>query len=162
MSAQVRPAQAGDAAGVFQAWEALRKHYAALDPRIVPAPVSPEEFEDAFAERLAIATSAAFVAVEEHAVVGFISGIIEQNQPDRLPERHATVGHLFVDPAHRRDGIGRKLFEALAAWARSQEVAHFEMPVLAADREAGKFWQSIGFTPFIERLWAPLSAPRAE
>jgi hypothetical protein len=30
------------------------------------------------------------------------------------------------------------------------------MAVLSADDAAAGFWRSIGFSPFIERLWAPL------
>jgi len=156
----VRLARVSDGAALFEAWQALRQHYAAIDRRIIPAAVSREEFLAGFALRLAELQSADFVAVEGGAVVGFISGRIEANQPDRLPERHATVGHLYVDAAHRRSGLGRRLFEAIAAWALAQDgVSHFEMPVLAADPEAVHFWQAIGFSPFIERLWAPLSAP---
>jgi hypothetical protein len=30
------------------------------------------------------------------------------------------------------------------------------MTVLNADAEAEQFWRALGFTPFIQRLWAPL------
>lgn len=159
----VRPAQRGDGAHLYDAWQRLRNYYASVDRRIIPAPVSREEFVADFERRLTRPDSATFIASEKKRVVGFISGNIELNQPDRLPERHATVGNLFVDVAHRRNGLGRGLFESLAAWARAQEgVSHFEMPVLAADDEAVHFWQSLGFTPFILRLWAPLSAPEPD
>jgi hypothetical protein len=36
------------------------------------------------------------------------------------------------------------------------------MAVLSADAAAAGFWRSIGFSPFIERLWAPLSAPEGD
>ncbi|MGH2633349.1 MAG: GNAT family N-acetyltransferase, partial [Tepidiformaceae bacterium] len=159
----VRPTEAADGAALYQAWQAIRLHYATTDRRIIPAPVSEQEFIAGLRERLARAESADFVATAEGHVVGFISGRAEENQPDRLPERHATVGHLYVDAGFRRTGVGRRLFEALADWARDEEgISHFEMPVLVADPGARAFLESLGFTPFIQRLWAPLSAPEPD
>jgi GNAT superfamily N-acetyltransferase len=159
----VRPASLGDGAAFYDAWQALRLHYAKADRRIMPAPVSQQEFLAGFRERLGRQESADFLATADNRVVGFISGRIEESQPDRLPERHATVGHLYVDAAYRRTGVGGRLFEAMAAWARDADgVSHFEMPVLVADPGAREFLLSLGFTPFIQRLWAPLSAPERD
>lgn len=159
----VRPAAIADATEVFAAWQELRAHYAATDRRIVPSPVTRAEFEAAFQERLGRDEAASFVAMDGKRVAGFITGAIERNQPDRLPELYAAVGHLYVAGEYRRHGLGQELFAAFAAWAaRRDGVDHFEMPVLAADDEAVHFWQSIGFSPFIERLWAPLSAPEMD
>ena len=160
----IRAAEPGDAVAMYRAWEALRGYYASVDSRIIPAAVSEQDFRSDFVRRCARQDLAAFVAVEGSRLAGFITGGLEMNQPDRLPERHATVGHLFVEPTFRRRGAGKQLVAALREWASLQSgVSHFEMPVLAGDREAVYFWKSIGFTPFIERLWAPLdgSGPSA-
>jgi len=123
----------------------------------MPLPVSEAEFLAQFAEVLRRADSATFVAEMDGRPAGFISGGIEQNPPDRLPRRHATIGYLYVEEDARRRGAGRALFEAVAGWAGGTEgVAHFEMAVISADETAAAFWRSLGFTPFISRLWAPL------
>lgn len=159
MTCTVRAARPSDGAALFAAWSDLRAHYAAADRRIIPAPVQEDEFLAGLDEIFGRKTSAAFVADDEGRLVGFISGGIEANQPDRLPARHATVGYLYVEPEYRRLGLGRLLFQEFARWAQSHEgVSHFEMAVLAADHHAEPFWRSLGFTPFIQRLWAPLSA----
>jgi GNAT superfamily N-acetyltransferase len=157
---EVRAAQVEDADRVFAAWQALRGYYASVDRRINPAPIGRDEFIAAYQQRLGRPVAASFVAVDGKRLAGFISGAIEQNQPDRLPESYVAVGQLYVAEAYRRQGLGQRLFQAIADWASQQNgVSHLEMPVLAADTEAMNFWQSIGFTPFIQRLWAPLSAP---
>lgn len=159
-SVTVRQARIEDIDQVFAAWQALRGYYASVDRRIIPAPVTKEEFGAAYRDRLEEPTAASFLAIDGGRLVGFISAAIAQNQPDRLPEHHIAVGQLYVAESHRRQGLGVQLFRAIADWASLQDGAsHFEMPVLAADAEAMNFWQSIGFTPFIQRLWAPLSAP---
>jgi len=161
--AVVRPAEEKDGEAVFAAWQALRGYYASVDRRFMPAPVSLDDFVAAYRERFSKGRGAAFVAMDGSRLAGFISCTIEESQPDRVPDRHVTIGHLFVDPDYRREGIGRRLFASLAAWAQEQDsVSHFEMPVLAADAEAAEFWRSLGFSPFIERLWAPLSASESD
>jgi GNAT superfamily N-acetyltransferase len=153
----IRPATVADAPALFRAWEALRAHNASTDARIVSAPVSEVEFTAGLRELLARPTGTVFVAELDGRIAGFIRAAVEENAPDRLPERHVGIGYLYVDPAARRRGIGRQLFEAVRGWAETQEgVAHFEMTVLNADGQAEAFWRSLGFAPFIQRLWAPL------
>ena len=160
---QVRPARRGDGARLYAAWQNLRLHNAEVDRRVIPAVVTQSEFVADFEQLLERPRSVAFVAERGDALAGFIAGNIERNLPDRLPEEHATVGYLWVEPAFRRRGLARLLFEEVAGWARDQEgISHFEMAVLSADSAAAGFWRSIGFTPFIERLWAPLSAPERD
>jgi GNAT superfamily N-acetyltransferase len=157
MAVTIRPTRDGDAAALYEYWVVLRKHNAATDPRITLAEVSASEFAVAVAEVAKRPTSAAFIAEERGRMVGFVSGGLETNQPDRLPERFATVGYLYVDPGSRRQGIARRLVAAMSDWARVEhDVTHMEMSVLAADVSAAAFWRSVGFSPFIERLWMPL------
>ena len=159
----IRHASSGDGPALYRSWQRLRQHNAETDRRVIPAPVSEQEFVADFQQLMGRPRSVAFLAEASGSLAGFIAGNIERNLPDRLPEEHATVGYLWVEERFRRMGIARGLFERVAEWARGQEgVAHFEMAVLSADKSAAEFWRSIGFTPFIERLWAPLSAPERD
>jgi ribosomal protein S18 acetylase RimI-like enzyme len=159
MTVVVRTVRESDAPGMYRAWLAMREYNASLDHRIVPVPVSEAEFVAGLRETLGRPSSTAFIAEDGKTIVGFLSAGIEAGLPDRLPERHATIGYVYVDPEHRRKGVGRQLFEALAGWARAHDgVSHVEMTVLSGDAEAVGFWRSIGFTPFISRLWAPLDS----
>lgn len=163
MNTVVRPAAASDGPALYAQWMAVRQYNASVDRRIIPAPVSENEFLAGFLEMLARDVAVAFVAEVDGELAGFISGGLGANQPDRLPEKHATVGYLWVAGRFRRLGLGRRLFAAVAEWAATRDgVGHFEMPVLAADEDAEQFWKSIGFSPFIQRLWAPLSAPERD
>ncbi len=160
---RIRPATPGDGPALFGMWQRAREHNALVDRRIIPAPVSRPEFLAQLHDILERRQPAAFVAEVNGELAGFISGGVEANPPDRLPERHATIGYLFVEERFRRRGVGRALFGAVARWARDIEgVSHFEMTVVAADAGAAAFWRSIGFSPFISRLWAPLSAPEQD
>lgn len=157
MTAIVRRAIPTDAPALYDAWEDMRAYQASRDSRLVPAPITRDDFVGAIDAMVTRPGSATFIAEDRGALVGFIRGLIELNQPDRLPERHATVGYLYVAPTHRRTGLGRVLFDAVTDWARTHEgIEHIEMSVLASDPEAEAFWRSLGFTPFFQRLHAPL------
>ncbi len=155
---EIRPATPADAPGLYLLWQRAREHNARLDPRVVLAPVAPDQFATALERQLNRGAATVFVAADRTRLAGFVSGAIETASADRLPERHATIGYLWVEPGYRRRGLGRALVDAVARWAAGYDgVRHFEMPVLAADAEAARFWEALGFRPFITRLWAPLA-----
>lgn len=159
MAITIRPTRETDAPALYRLWQVLREYNAATDVRITPAAVSESDFTVAVVDIVRRESSAAFVATSYQALLGFVSGGLEANQPDRLPERFATIGYLFVDPAARRQGIAGQLVTAMVGWARTRpDVSHMEMSVLAADAQAAAFWRATGFSPFIERLWMPLTA----
>jgi GNAT superfamily N-acetyltransferase len=163
VSATIRRATIADAPALFEAWEELRRHNAGTDARIVSAPVSEAEFTAGLRELLARPTGVLFVAEQDGDLAGFVRAGVEVNVPDRLPERHVGIGYLYVDPKARREGLGSRLFAAVREWAATQDgVGHFEMTVLNADGQAEQFWRSLGFTPFIQRLWAPLEQAEEE
>ena len=81
------------------------------------------------------------VAVGEHSVVGFAYLAPRAKSGYRFT-REATV---YVDPAHHRDGVGRRLMEALIEGARGRD-----LHVLLARIEAGNaasiaLFESLGF-----------------
>lgn len=157
MTITIRAARAADAEGMYQLWSDMRSHNAKIEPRLVTAPISREDFCDAIDAILGRPDAATFVADDEGQVFGFVRVTVEHNPPDRLPERFAMIGYLFIAPRHRRIGVGRQLMTAAAEWAAKQEgVHHLEMSVLSGDEQAAAFWSGLGFSPFIQRLWAPL------
>lgn len=66
--------------------------------------------------------------------------------PHYLNSAHITGQELFwwIDPEHRKSGIGKEMFVELEKWARSR--AHsFSMIALANGDEIGKFYLSLGY-----------------
>lgn len=154
---RVRPAEERDIRVLYLAWQELRQHNAKQDSRIRPTPVSEVDFAIAVRELRDRPRSLTLVAEEEGNFAGFLTASIETNQPDRLPERHATIGYLYVLPAYRRRGLATELVRYAFDWARQQEgISHVEMSVLEHDAAARAFWESLGFSPFIRRVWASL------
>jgi GNAT superfamily N-acetyltransferase len=157
MTVLVRPATNSDGPELFRLLSMIRAHDSELDDRIRYRPVDEQTFLADWSVALGRPTSIAYVADEGGKITGFVTASVEQGHPAREPERHVTFGYLYVDPEHRRRGLGRRLFEAVCEWSQEHEgVQHAEMPVLAANDEAVGFWSALGFRPFIQRLWAPL------
>lgn len=64
------------------------------------------------------------------------------------------VGLMLVDPAARRQGIGRRMVEWLIARAGEQRIAEVHLGVLDSNLEARRFWENAGFS------WLRSTEPR--
>jgi GNAT superfamily N-acetyltransferase len=56
----------------------------------------------------------------------------------------AEVGALYVDVPYQRSGIGRRLFDATIDHYRSLGISTLHIAVLAANRPARRFYESLG------------------
>lgn len=57
----------------------------------------------------------------------------------------AYLGGMWVDPAHRRLGIGRMLVEQVESWARERGATRIELGVNAATLAAVRLYESCGY-----------------
>jgi GNAT superfamily N-acetyltransferase len=84
-------------------------------------------------------------AADGEAVVGLLTGIITE-PADHRPVRVATLHSLYVDPAHRNDGVGARLVETFRSWARQRRADRMSVTAYAANIDAIRFYQRHGFT----------------
>jgi GNAT superfamily N-acetyltransferase len=84
------------------------------------------------------------VAWEEDKVVGVALAVYT---PSAELGRVMTVNDFFVEPAHRRKGIGRELAKRMIEECRSMKVNEIGLEVLSANKTAASFWKSMGFRP---------------
>jgi GNAT superfamily N-acetyltransferase len=73
-------------------------------------------------------------------LIGMASGFYA---PDT---RVAEVGGMFVDPAHRRAGVGKHLLEAVEAWARGLGATRIELEVNPELEAALRLYERCGYT----------------
>lgn len=57
----------------------------------------------------------------------------------------AFLEGIYVDPAHRKQGVARALVAEALAWARRQEVSEFASDALLENTASHAFHQAIGF-----------------
>ena len=62
--------------------------------------------------------------------------------PTVMDGRCAYVFNVYTSPAHRRNGLARKLMEAIHDWSRAQGI---ERVVLNASRDGHPIYQAMGY-----------------
>jgi ribosomal protein S18 acetylase RimI-like enzyme len=68
----------------------------------------------------------------------------------RIQHPDDDAAHLFqmwVDPAHRRFGIGEKLLHAVIEWSKTRGVRHLVLGVTIANSAAMRLYLRAGFQP---------------
>ena len=97
--------------------------------------------------RRALATDqlAAYVVDGPDGLVACGVGWIEQHLPgpNNLTGRRGHIANMSTEPAHRRQGHARRVFEALLAWFEERDVTRID---LHATDEGEPLYRSFGFT----------------
>ena len=76
------------------------------------------------------------------AIVGFVTGYLDLHSV-RFGHR-CWVEDFAVDPAHRSQGVGKRLLEAILGWARERGATHLELDSADARTEAHRFYAREG------------------
>ncbi len=125
----IRPPRAGDGEGLAQAWLDAGAYYASLNPDVfqIPEVDGLAQWLEESMLSLTSGDACILVAEKDGQAVGFITAIIEQPMKDAakqlvrdLSQMRVVIQALVVQEAHRREGIGRRLMEAVEAWARNR------------------------------------------
>ena len=123
--------------------EALRESPSAFATSLERARTRPPEYWDqAATESEAGDSRVTLIAVEDQAWVGMAAGFLHDDEPDT-----AGLGALWVSPGFRGAGVGRRLVEAVADWARDRGVALLETSVAAGNKTAVDLFRRAGFLP---------------
>lgn len=61
--------------------------------------------------------------------------------------RHPNIFLIYVDPAHRRRGIGSALMQQAEDWARSQGYPRIGLQVFTTNQPALQLYQKLGYQP---------------
>jgi ribosomal protein S18 acetylase RimI-like enzyme len=152
----IRRATLGDVEEILPLWSEMMDYHAALDTRFQPAPGAGERWIAFLRDRLQSENACVMVAEAEGQLVGYIVGMIGENPPVLLPSKYGLVSDICVDPNWRRQGIGRRLFEALKAWFREKELSTIQLSVAHHNPVSQAFWRAMGCQDFLDRLWVEL------
>ena len=136
-----------DLPAVLRLWMALMQTGERADARFEPVPDAPRVIET-YARDMWTRTTPfphGFVAENDGEVVGFLAGIPVRVVPILNAEPTAQITDIWVEPAHRRSGLGRALVSRFQMECRAAGYAHFDVSTLAADARAMAFWRDLGF-----------------
>ena len=136
-------------------WREIDELHGALAPRFFRvSPRSPDDWRRV----LAAPQSAVFVDEMPGGVGGAVWVHVYDTPADPLmvPERRGYIDGLVVASDHRRQGIGRRLMDAAAAWATEQGAAQLVLTVWAGNAAARAFYHRLGYGLLSEVLNKPL------
>jgi ribosomal protein S18 acetylase RimI-like enzyme len=84
------------------------------------------------------------LAESEGMGIGYLAGYLKPPS-DYRPMTRAELESIYVEPAHRSSGVGKRLTQEFVAWCRSREAQHIGVTAYAENRRAVAFYRSLGF-----------------
>lgn len=141
----IREAIKSDVDSILSLYQILFSEMALLDPeRLQPAEQTKEFIENAIIDD----KFHLLVAEFNGEIKGFC--IAQQQAADPysciVPRNFGYIFDLVVDPNFRGEKAGQKLLTAMKAWAKSRQLSHLELSVLAQNHQAIKFYEREGLT----------------
>ncbi len=88
---------------------------------------------------------AIFIAIERGRPVGMIAGRIYETLPVKAYRRYGHASNLFVQPRHRKKGIGTALFSELLKWFGSNNIKDVHLGVYAKNTAAREIFRKLKF-----------------
>lgn len=150
---EIRPATARDLPEVVELWGELAAHHARLDGAFAPSARWKEEYHHFVRSLLGRDDALVVVAADDgRRLLGYAVGRISLLPGFFEHRRRGYIHDVVTRPGHRRQGIGRRLVEALLEWMRASGVTTAELTVAVRNREALAFWRRLGFSFYMRHL----------
>jgi len=144
---EVRAARLSDVPTLLEMWLASATLHQAQDPEFYElAPSAETEMRGYWEGVLADATRRAFVAESAGTLVGCIQADLRAVRVFSRAHR-GFIFNLWVEPAHRRRGVGRRLMGAAERWLRGAGAELIILNVGVHNAEALAFYEALDYRP---------------
>lgn len=144
----IRRAEKRDCEQVADLWTAFLEEQAEQDERFQLADDARERFENDFPLWVDDDTQCTFVAEreagDEATCLGFATAHRWGPPPIYAEASEVFIDEFYVLPEARRQGVGRKLAQALRDWATELSADRLRLRVLFANEAGRAFWRSVG------------------
>jgi GNAT superfamily N-acetyltransferase len=154
----IRPASRADLAAIVAMRDALNALELSGSPHAPIQKLSLDEFAALWGESFADPSHAWRIVEWAGQPVGF--GLIYL-----LPKTRplgAFIHWAYLDPAQRRAGLGKKLFDHLAGWARARGAVRIELQFIDGNEGARQFWARMGFRSYASKCVCYLKPGESE
>jgi ribosomal protein S18 acetylase RimI-like enzyme len=151
MATIIRPAKPADAAAIAAIRvETWRTTYKGLIPDAYLASMKVEDSEALWAKVLAAPPNRTntFVAEKAGNVIGFASGLM---LPEKKHELDAELSAVYIRRDAQRAGVGKQLVSHVAAAQRDLGATGLIVWVIAGNRMARNFYESLGAQLLVEQ-----------
>ena len=147
---EIRKAVVMDIPALVPLWIDFMDYHAELDPAFTRDPAGADNWARYIEEKMKDEVFAVFVAAAEGRLVGYAVAFVQTYPPIWTVKARGFIDELYVDPASRRGGVGRRLLAAAEAWLTERGMAHVELKVDVANVPTRRFWKDMGFAPRVE------------
>ncbi len=156
----VRPVNNGDADALGQMWlDLVAYHQNLSDDLPAAARGGQHRYVRRILDRRDDPYTCALVAELNGEVVGFVLGMVVDLVPDIFEQPPAGfLADIYVEPAVRRHGVGRRLVSTLTDWFRTCGIKSFDWHVASDNPEGLAFWHSVGGRDVMVRMRADVEA----
>jgi ribosomal protein S18 acetylase RimI-like enzyme len=149
---EIRAATVKDIGQILPLWEALAAFHGDLDPSLAVERGAVRDYAEFLGLTLGRSDTCVMVGLEGARAVSFALGRI-QVLPLRFREqRRGWIQDVYTVPERRRQGIGRGVVEGLLRWFGNRRVNLVELTVAAANPDAIRFWERLGFATYMYRM----------
>lgn len=90
----------------------------------------------------------AFVIEIDGSIIGYVLGGLCKFESYRTVEKVAELENMFVYEEYRRQGVGKKLYDAFLAWAKEQKVNMLRVQATSQNKAAINFYRKCGFKDY--------------
>lgn len=137
----VRQALTDDQERVTQLWIDFMNEQSETDDRLRVSEDAKERWDNDFPAWLQDETRRIYVVEKEGAVVGFATA--HRMAPPPIYESYGEIylDELYVEPAHRREGRGEQLVEAVVNWSDRVQAERVRLTVMNQNEAAIAFWE---------------------
>lgn len=137
-------------------WMEMMEEHQAFEPRIRLSDTAFHAYQSYLMVHSRDEKSLLEIARSEKEVVGFCCSYICQNLPMFEPEQFGYISDLYVKPAYRHQGLGKRLLESAREFFRAWQLEFVQLQVYHHNAQGRVFWEKNGFQPVFHRLDFPL------
>ena len=143
----IRPAVAADLPAIVTLRDTLNRLELSGSPHAPIQRLTLDEFTALWGPTLEDPAYCWRVVETEGRLIGFgLIFLLGQTQPPG-----AFVQWAYLEPAYRRQGLGRLLFDQLFTWARNVGANRIELQFIDGNTFAERFWAKMGFRPYARK-----------
>ena len=158
----IRKATRSDGDALVGLWLNFLEEQAALDGRVAISEDAGERWRNDFPAWVERDKRHILVAEREGEIVGFAGAVRWSPPPVFSYTKEVFVEDFFVRPEHRRQGVGRQLYEAIVEWGASWGAQRVRLSVLSRNDAAQAFWRAVGLADLSLTMTADLETDRSE
>ena len=157
MSVIVRPAQARDLPAIAElAGQLVRQHYGFDAQRFMLIPNVEAGYARFFSGELSNPDTLILAAELNGSVVGYAYARLEQRDWNALLDACGALHDIFVNETVRRQGIARRLVEAVREALRAKGAPRLLLHTASKNQTAREFFAALGFRETMIELTAEL------